>query len=196
MLDLGTAALILGSLATLGQFWYSRVQTTIQRREEERETDAALAVLNAEWFRLWSIAKQIESADLVQQARDGWLDPDDFQPIDQAGLAVAARHLGFATGALTAYALTTARDAGLAARALMRNADAAYTKRQNDLCEQVKSHSTEAARLLEDAVAHSPRSRASEVVDTTIPMKSACGADIIARLKQREASKASSLRQS
>lgn len=186
MIDLGTAAVILGALATFGQFVYASAQTAIQRREEKRATDAALAVLNAEWFRLWSLAKQIENADLIQQARDGWLEPDDFQPIDQAGLAAAARRLGFATGMLTAYALTTARDAAVAARALIHAANGADVKRKEHLAAQVKSRSTEGARLLEDALSHSPQSRAPQIVETDIQMKSGGGAKIVAALKAQE----------
>lgn len=191
VLDLGTGAVILGALATLGQFVYARSQTAIQRREEERAADAALAILNAEWFRLWSMAKQIQDTDLVQRARDGWLDPDDFEPIDQAGLAVATRRLSFATGALTAYALTTARDAALSARALVHLAQSGDYKRNEDLAQQVKDSSTEAAYLLEDALANSPRSRAPESIDDIIPMKSRGGSRIIARIKEQEASKLS-----
>lgn len=199
MIDVGTASVIASALATLGLFFYAGVQTSLQRRaerarvrersqDESRAVDLARAAVNAEFFRLWTIAKQIESADLEQWATDGKLDPDDLLPADWAGLNANVGRLGLPSAGLACYALAMARDASLAARTLVSLArEGRYTPASTE-ASKVKEKSMEAALLLEDAMAHCLRADVPFVVDTDIPMKSKTGARVLEELaKRREA---------
>lgn len=195
-MDASTASAIASACATVGLLIYAGVQTSLQRRAEKkrrqerdedevRAVDLALAVVNAEWFRLWTIARNWETGDLVQLAADGQIDSADVEPADWAQLTESLAHLGFATASLAGYALVRARDASLYARKLVSMAREDRHTLAGPVAEKMKENAMEAALLLEDAMAHCPRSRAMKVVDTDIPMKSKTGARIIGELARR-----------
>jgi len=178
------------------------VQTHLQgkveraRQRERAEDDAkavdqALAIVNAEVFRLWSIASEAQSADLYSLSRQGTLHPDDYQPADWSALMAACGPLGWATAALASYALTYARDTSLLVRTLI--ASRATSQGADPIVVQIRQRSKEAAALLEYALAHCPRSRIAREFDPDIPTTSEAGKRILEELKQRGLAQARSM---
>jgi len=82
-------------------------------------------------------------------------------------------------------ALAEVRDVALLIRKLQSEQRAGRNHEAKRYADRVCERTMDAALLLEDAMAHCPRSRAQWLFDTDIPMKSATGQRIAAEQRRR-----------
>jgi len=170
--DWATVAVALLAVVTILKTLWDDRQRRKEREEDKREReDVAYAAVHAEYFRIWTLSEQWRRAELANPAVVATMSPDDILPRDWASLTHDLAQLGYLPANIGGFALALAHDASRHARALFEEVMAYQQMRPNDpkaadkfdqehtprLIEAenvLKKLATEAARTLEDALAH------------------------------------------
>jgi len=158
------------------------------RRAAERDVDqklkraTAAATLHAEWFRIWTVAKNWESTDLVTLIEAEQFDASEILPRDWGAATTALGVLGVATARIGSFGFAIAHDASRAAQRFesdcrayfdgLREAGLAATSFEKkylpglrNLEVNLKRIAMEAANILQDAQEHSPDAHIQERVE-------------------------------
>jgi hypothetical protein len=202
------ALLTFGLLVFAGvQVWLThKAEETRAKEEKEKEKRAmeeAFAVAWAEYWRLYDLARDYQSRDLVLDSGNGLLAPSDFLVADPSHLSERFGRLGRATTRLGSAAIThCAHVAGLIAAfnqeiaELTRKYGRVLTadeigsvigaKRLDTLIEEIRAEALEAALILVDALRAAPGF--SEQVEFELPPKlgSRFALNLQANRKERE----------
>ncbi len=170
--DWATVAVgVLAGVTIFKAFWDDRRRQK-EREEDRREReDVAYATVHAEYFRIWTVSEQWRTATLVNPAVIETMSPDDILPRDWPSLTHNLAQLGYLSASIGGFALALAHDASTHARALFEEVRAYQQARPDDPAEAVKFDqmhmpglvgaekilkelATEAAKTLEDGLAH------------------------------------------
>jgi len=165
---------VIAAFAAL-QWWLSRTAENARKAERNADqlaqADAAYAAVYAEYFRLWTVSEQWRGADLTDPAIVASLSPEDVLPRDWASITEHLGQLGYFPAFLGSFGLALAFDAGKYATALfgevmaldqLKHANPAaaaalttqHLPRLQSAEKTLKDLTTEAERILQDALAH------------------------------------------
>jgi hypothetical protein len=203
-------ALVLFALAQVAIMYWGERNRGREREEDERarerdqleQLNLAEATLHAEWFRIWTVAKQWRSANLIERAANGELNPSDLLPRDWSNVTQVIGRLGVLPSRLASYGFVRCNDAVALAGRFIHNAREFLMGRPSpgpmreaydhhmlpaliEQEEQLKRAAEEAANVLQDAVEHSPQAKTLHTVQWNDTLRSETARRLKAAMKQR-----------
>ena len=203
-----TVGLMIFAGAQVWVQWRSELARRTERRlAEDEATDRAFHFAWAEHFRLDSLAKRLETSDLVELTILGVLKPEDVLPGDAAKLTEAlsamGREAGFLGGVAGTLAHDTARQIAIYTGSVRSFAaelpessvqldsariDWVHRVHDADIAEwavSIRKSVRELSDLLWDAASHSPRASVERRLVFSDNMTSRVGKDAVAALSAR-----------
>ena len=166
--------------------WSLTKRADLARRAERaedlaRQREVAYAAVQAEWFRLWTVASNWGRRDLVQLVEADQFDPSDFAPREWASITTNLGYLGMASAKIGSYGLAVAHDATRAANDFLGDCEAFFEHWPTPPAERAAFHDQymsglreqehrlkalvlEAANILQDAIEHSPDAHLPRII--------------------------------
>lgn len=178
VVDIVSTAVI--ALFAVLQWWLSRNAENSRKAERQADqlerADVAYATVHAEWFRIWTVSEQWRASELANPAVIAAKSPDDILPRDWASVTQNLAQLGYLPAQIGGMGLALTHDASRHARALFDEVMAYNQMRPNapeaaarfdqehmprllEAEANLKELASEAANVLEDAVAHAEAAR-------------------------------------